>query len=1508
MSTTQPHAITDESQDLPSNNKRRSPSLDSSACSSISSTWEESPEYRKKRNGNPMTSFHLSKDIFGWSLVCTDFEHFSDFLKLLNSANDLLCSSFSANSPFPYSLPIQSSLRSHPDRALQFKQLLWSLFAGFRTWSMLDFSEDERMTDKAGSLDAIKCYISLLNEHEKSVYDQGTFSQRYEVLKKLTSKCPVRLYLMSALHQRLCTSEKRQPSVADELSDFVPRLSASIIINKWGVPYCRLRSRAVHKKCQTSRLTRQYREDVFLRVTFDHASVSMDIRTRLETPDHLESHLDGTDELIQDISILKHTALELSKCLLQPLRDEDAKVNEKKWPLALPHASRFPSSFDPIEEQEQLSNQLRNTYNQIFDNGFSIAGRHFTYLVTTSGGVHKNMHTFYGSDTKSSTASSESLNLFSETVEEADLVNNNNLRQNLFSKADTEKLMHSPLKMSLRIGLWLTSSVSEPLVDAKLVKLKDIGSHTDGCGRISLDLATRMTSTWKQYRTHMNASLNTQSGRPAEWNETTEHDSEIEYSVGSQFETECYTAFQIRLDGIKGMLVSDHALPDNTIYVSESMIKFELNDDVNPVCRSIEIVQCSQATQSARLNFALITLIDGCANDPSEMQAYIAGLAEPEISKLLNEENKEAAIQFAVACNDVMSFNMLGGRCTAKQVFLAGYYQNYARRFKVIVKESRRLFGVADFWGVLKEGEVYVNISGVGELDCEVLVTKEPCYHRGDLRKLTAVKHRFDKHFSDVNQGQLKDIIVFSCQGSRAEANKISGSDLDGDQYFVCWDQKIVSGVKTFEPALFDEDKPIPSTTLVDGRVSSPLNTTEDIDKEKKITYRRQLRNKFKFYRNYCLYNSDEWPNPGVVGTFHDFWKNFFRWSADEAMKAQGIDLTFVSVHDIFDLRLRIVDSLGGEWTSQQNQALMSRLGTAISDALDCPKTNRFVNIYDWSSLWKDDSLPKYPHYHPMKSRLECQYSHSSPGYVHDNIADLVHGIRATVQPGSCPSEGDMRLTFVRTFNLPKEVFVHIVTIEEVPRTLFEERQILKEDPNELGTFFLTFPNLLKDVQYAVVIYSADKSIQLFDRVIKISSPREDSDSTEQCPDSTLFDAIRDLKLSFLFHYANVQAPDNCLDPTSSPTIGHQNPALPILTWDELLRWFESGVPSKSFSLAREEAVCTLLGRFMALRVLMPKCCENLDIAIVYLKEGMSLKQIDSATMKCISSHVRNFFCVDEKLLEHLYRSYNLPCAIKTQIVKANETYQVLSSSDTAKLIECLKASLASSFWNDLGLPCPDLVRHLQSPINSQIPMTFKDNYELVREYTKRLLDEPVSYNPKTRAFQIENNRVEPMFSELRDFVGGILCFRQLWAKPDLLANLRVQLAAVADRYTRMFEYMSVVKCIQQRHSVKYKEANIADKAIDVSGKEEDSDESEEDERLKLGKEKEKQRIKARKRHAKSVDEKFHRLMSSFSLQGREESYILSDFEAGQFDKLHALLLSDYPDSLIVPSLFSYLT
>lgn len=62
----------------------------------------------------------------------------------------------------------------------------------------------------------------------------------------------------------------------------------------------------------------------------------------------------------------------------------------------------------------------------------------------------------------------------------------------------------------------------------------------------------------------------------------------------------------------------------------------------------------------------------------------------------------------------------------------------------------------------------------------DVVVTKCPCYHPGDVRKMKAVDCEALRH--------IRDCIVFSTKGPRPSPMEMSGSDLDGDEFMVIWD------------------------------------------------------------------------------------------------------------------------------------------------------------------------------------------------------------------------------------------------------------------------------------------------------------------------------------------------------------------------------------------------------------------------------------------------------------------------------------------------------------------------------------------------------------------------------------------------------------------------------------------------------------------------------------------------------------------------------------------------
>lgn len=112
-------------------------------------------------------------------------------------------------------------------------------------------------------------------------------------------------------------------------------------------------------------------------------------------------------------------------------------------------------------------------------------------------------------------------------------------------------------------------------------------------------------------------------------------------------------------------------------------------------------------------------------------------------------------------------------------------------RIRIDNTKARNMFGIVDEYGVLESGEVFIQYTLMrenrlvfpfkeerdNEERCEVhvgkvVMTKNPCYHPGDLRVFEAVDRPELRH--------LKDVVVFPQKGKRPHSNEISGSDLDG--------------------------------------------------------------------------------------------------------------------------------------------------------------------------------------------------------------------------------------------------------------------------------------------------------------------------------------------------------------------------------------------------------------------------------------------------------------------------------------------------------------------------------------------------------------------------------------------------------------------------------------------------------------------------------------------------------------------------------------------------------
>jgi RNA-dependent RNA polymerase len=277
--------------------------------------------------------------------------------------------------------------------------------------------------------------------------------------------------------------------------------------------------------------------------------------------------------------------------------------------------------------------------------------------------------------------------------------------------------------------------------------------------------------------------------------------------------SETPSCLQIRMGGVKGTLVQWPDVPPSEVHVRPSQEKFKA------VYNGLEIIKTSVFSH-ATLNKQVIPILVALGVEKSvfvsmlniELKEYEDALADSmKAAELLRSQVDENQTTLAMA-------EMVDTFMDSKEPFLwsllrlwkCWVLKRLKDKFAISVKKSAMIFGVVDEIGVLRghseatEGKRDNNIETLPQIFLQVpiegsdgrsrtsyevitglcVVGRNPSLHPGDVRVVEAVDAPELRH--------LKNVVVFPKTGDRDIPSMCSGGDMDGDDYFVYWDERLI--------------------------------------------------------------------------------------------------------------------------------------------------------------------------------------------------------------------------------------------------------------------------------------------------------------------------------------------------------------------------------------------------------------------------------------------------------------------------------------------------------------------------------------------------------------------------------------------------------------------------------------------------------------------------------------------------------------------------------------------
>ncbi|KAI1140661.1 RdRP-domain-containing protein [Hypoxylon sp. FL0543] len=289
------------------------------------------------------------------------------------------------------------------------------------------------------------------------------------------------------------------------------------------------------------------------------------------------------------------------------------------------------------------------------------------------------------------------------------------------------------------------------------------------------------------------------------------------------------SAFQFRLGGAKGILVQWPDVPFNEVHLRPSQNKFE------SISKGLEIIKTSRYS-AATLNRQTITILS-CLGVPDivfvdmlkkQVANYERAMEDPQVAmQILSKYIDQNGVTTKIAQMIVDGFMHTKEPffMTILQVWRAWSMRLLREKARIVVDQGAFVFGCVDETRTLRghsdktkpgsrdstllpqiflqvpkggikpgeEGE-YTVITGI------CVLGRNPSLHPGDIRVVEAVDVPALRH--------LRDVVVFPAVGDRDIPSMCSGGDLDGDDYFVIWDPRLLPDDWNYPSMKHDALKP----------------------------------------------------------------------------------------------------------------------------------------------------------------------------------------------------------------------------------------------------------------------------------------------------------------------------------------------------------------------------------------------------------------------------------------------------------------------------------------------------------------------------------------------------------------------------------------------------------------------------------------------------------------------------------------------------------------------------